>query len=556
MAARLLRSPYLLAVVLALLLGAAWSAADWADLSARRLPDTDDAMRLAQIRDWIAGQRLGDLSQHRLANGLALHWSRIGDLVPAAIILALRPFFGTAPAEIAAVVAWPLVQFAALLGAVATTARRVAPAAVVPATLLAALAYPATSLFLPGRIDHHALQLLLVLVQLNALLAPRSLASGAVAGAAVAAGAAIGLETLPFALLTTAVVALSAMSERDPRQTGFGLALAGGLALLLPLAGRGGVCDTVEPLAPVIIAGGLVLAALGWIERGKPALAIAAAIALAILAWPAARPCLAGPYASVDPLAARLWLSHVTEAQPLLAAPLAQAVSYAGLAIAGMMAGAVLAWRRRAGWPLVVAYQLCSVALALSQLRGIYLAAILAVVPFAAMIVALRARSTIAVLCGWIAGCGLTYPLAVGAFGDKQAVAATPSAASCTSPAALARIAALPPGRVMAGVDLGAYLIAGTRHSVVAAPYHRGGAGIADAYRFLMSPPDAAHAVARRWRVDYVILCPGDLGPLAPPRGSIGGGERPDWMHPIGDPDDVPSVFRVDRGLSAGGAAR
>lgn len=556
MATRLLRSPWLLAVALAVVLGAAWSAADWGNLSARRLPDTDDAMRLAQIRDWIAGQPLGDLSQHRLANGLALHWSRIGDLVPAAIILALRPFLGTATAEVVAVVAWPVLQFAALLAAVATIAQRVTPAAIVPATLLAALAYPTTSLFLPGRIDHHALQLLLVLVQLSALLAPRSLVSGAVAGAAVAAGAAIGLETMPFAVVTIAVIALSAISGRDPRQTGFGLVLAASLTLLLPVAGRGGVCDTVEPLAPAIIAGGLVLAALGRVERGKPALAIAAGVALTILALPAARPCLAGPYASVDPLAVRLWLSHVAEAQPLLAAPPAQAVGYAGLALAGLMVGAIMAWRRRGGWPLVLAYQLASVALALSQLRGIYLAAILAVVPFAALIVTLRARATIAVLGAWIAGCGLTYPLAAGALGEKQAAATTPSAANCTSPAALARIAALPPGRVMAGVDLGAYLIAGTPHSIVAAPYHRGGAGIADAYRFLMLPPDAAHAVARRWRVDYVVLCPGDLGPVTAPRGSIGGGARPAWMRPIGDPGAVPAIFRVDRGLSAGGAAR
>lgn len=45
------------------------------------LPDTDDAMRLVQIRDLLAGQGWFDMSQHRLMppNGAGMHWSRLVD---------------------------------------------------------------------------------------------------------------------------------------------------------------------------------------------------------------------------------------------------------------------------------------------------------------------------------------------------------------------------------------------------------------------------------------------------------------------------------------------
>src|SRR3954451_11239769 len=83
----------LLAMLLAAVLAAAWSVRDWHQLSALRLPDTDDVMRLQQIRDWIAGQSFTDMSQHRLgvAPGMPIHWSRLADLVPAAIIALSSP---------------------------------------------------------------------------------------------------------------------------------------------------------------------------------------------------------------------------------------------------------------------------------------------------------------------------------------------------------------------------------------------------------------------------------------------------------------------------------
>src|SRR3569623_2707823 len=101
------------AVAISFALTLVWALRSWADLSALRLPDPDDMMRLQQIRDWLGGQRFADLTQYRLGYaGTPMHWSRLPDLVPAAIIWSLEGPFGRHTAELAAVILWPASLFA------------------------------------------------------------------------------------------------------------------------------------------------------------------------------------------------------------------------------------------------------------------------------------------------------------------------------------------------------------------------------------------------------------------------------------------------------------
>ena len=72
-----------------------WGAIHWFVL-----PDTDDNMRFAQVRAWLAGQGWYDLRQHRMdpPAGVSIHWSRIVDLPIAGLFLLLKPFLGYAQA--------------------------------------------------------------------------------------------------------------------------------------------------------------------------------------------------------------------------------------------------------------------------------------------------------------------------------------------------------------------------------------------------------------------------------------------------------------------------
>lgn len=70
--------------------------------------DTDNSMRLAQVRDLLHGQAWFDTAQHRMnvLNGLPMHWSRPVDAP-------LAPLMGVS--EGFALRAWPPILFLAVL---------------------------------------------------------------------------------------------------------------------------------------------------------------------------------------------------------------------------------------------------------------------------------------------------------------------------------------------------------------------------------------------------------------------------------------------------------
>ena len=105
----------------------AWQGATW---------QTDDFMRLVQVKDLLAGQAWNDLAQHRLGPaGTEMHWSRLPDVPIALVSLALSPLLGPDDALAAAALVLPpiyallfLLPFAAasrlLLGAARSPAGR------------------------------------------------------------------------------------------------------------------------------------------------------------------------------------------------------------------------------------------------------------------------------------------------------------------------------------------------------------------------------------------------------------------------------------------------
>ena len=104
-----------------------WAAIQWLSLG-----DTDDNMRLMQVRGWLAGQGWFDLTNYRLDPpvGFNIHWSRLVDLPIAGLIVLLRPIVGGVEAEKLACGIAPLLPMAITLVALGATLRRlVAPLA-------------------------------------------------------------------------------------------------------------------------------------------------------------------------------------------------------------------------------------------------------------------------------------------------------------------------------------------------------------------------------------------------------------------------------------------
>jgi len=552
-----------LAFAVALLLSAVWAIRDWAALSALHLPDTDDVVRLQQIRDWLGGQAFGDLAQHRLGlGGVEMHWSRLPDLAPAAIIALLTPLTGAHGAELAAVTVWPGLLFVATLVLTGSIARALGVSAPV-AIVIGALAYPANTLFLPGRIDHHGLQMVLLLLLVRALLRRGSWLKGVVAGVASAASLIIGMETAPLLAAGGAVLTIRWIAARPgeaARMAGYGLGLSAALtaaALLLRTSGWDyPACDgfaapawraaQIGALAPLALA-----AVSSFLTFLRVRLAVAGLLCTAVVvAALALSPACLRPYGGVDPVLARIWLANVAEAQPLSAAPLAHMIGYAGLLLAGL--GATLWMARRSGkveWLIPGGFQLMSLLIALVQLRGAYAGAILAAPALAGLIAVARERGTPALAAAWIASAGLVYPIAGAALAPESEVETT---AGCDARSVLSTLARLPNGTVAMPMDAGAYALAATPHSVLAAPYHRNTAGNRALYRLLLSGPEAASGQAARLGLDYLVDCKGvyaELGTLPPGSllAALRGGKVPPWLRPLPGGSDSARIYTIAR---------
>ncbi len=108
------------------LLGAWFIYNKWAQIHNFTLIDTDDNMRMSQVRALLAGQDWFDLRQHRLNPplGADMHWSRLVDLPLAGLILFFRMFTSGADAERIAINIAPLLPYLLLLFTIALTARR------------------------------------------------------------------------------------------------------------------------------------------------------------------------------------------------------------------------------------------------------------------------------------------------------------------------------------------------------------------------------------------------------------------------------------------------
>jgi hypothetical protein len=540
---------------------------------------TDDAMRLVQVRDFLAGQAWFDLTQHRLdpPQGSLMHWSRLIDAPIAAIILLLRPLIGNVAAEQAALVLWPTLLLAAALALVAAVAARLAGATArrdvrLMAMIAAALAAPALIHFRSGGIDHHNAQMVLVLCfLLFAAGIERSARCAVLAALSATLSLAIGLEMLPaIAVGCAAVLGLliwrgSAVASRT---TAFGATLIGSsallaVALLPPHAWTAPVYDAFGgPVLLLMAGGGACLIVAGAVAARwsglVPRLAAAATTGSLLLAtfvalYPDA---IASPYAAVDPLVATLWLNRVSETMSIhmlyLLEPERIVGIYAPLLITLILAGRA-AWRaapdQRFRWLLGMSVLAALFATGLWQMRGAAAATIVAAPLFVASVAVLwpniaprRLLLAVVLLSSMVLAAGgqAVRPLLDSINPPTRVIAREDGVSTCRAMSGLAPLAQIPRGRMLAPIDLGPGILAATEHSVFAAPYHRNNDGNLAMIKTMMAAPDAAHRILKERQVDYVVLCRGSLELLEltdmVPDGlaaRLGRGEVPDFLQPV-----------------------
>lgn len=539
-------------------------------IGAMRFPDADDALRLQQVRDWLAGQGWFDLHQYRIAapGGVPMHWSRLVDLPVAAVILLLRPLLGQPVAEMIALIAVPLLTLLCAMVLVGRLVGKLFDTETAGlACLLTGLAGPVIFQMVPMRIDHHAWQMVLALLAFNGLASRDPRAGGWVAGLAMAASLAISLEGLPLAAVFAAVMAVRLM--RGPASSGwlvhFTAALASGSAVLF-LATRGlsdlaNHCDSTSPVHLAVLAwGALGCAALPLLRRRPPAMTLVAmgaigAAALGIV-FALAPQCAGGAFAELDPVVRKYWYNAITEGLPVWTMDPPTLVAMVAFPLFGVIA-ALRLWHRasdpvaRAWWLDVALLVGGAMLIGILVSRASGTAALLAAIPAGWQ---LRERMDAAreyrTLGGRIGGLGLVVLLLMPSLPvqawmalplpgrDAAAQASAPS--RCDYRAFAAALDRLPPTDVFAGLDMGPMILTGSHHRVIATAHHRANLAMRDVIEGFMGTPAQAEAIIRRRHATIVAVCldSGEAGVYRrhAPHGLMAdliAGHPPIWLEPL-----------------------
>ncbi|WP_310099599.1 AcrB/AcrD/AcrF family protein [Sphingomonas sp. BE138] len=557
-----------------------WAAIQWLSLG-----DTDDNMRLMQVRALLDGQGWFDLRNYRLnpPGGFDIHWSRLVDLPIAGLILLLRPLVGVAEAERLACGIAPLLPMAIVLAALGATLRRLVHPLAWPLGIALFLATNvALGMFMPDRIDHHGWQLAMLAVTVAGLCDTNRARGGALVGVATAVSLTIGLEMLPYAAMAGAIITLAWIWDQAEKQrlAIYALTLAGGtaagFAAFTSFANRVYRCDALTPVyaSTVLLAGGLLLA-LSIVGPRRPVvrllLALAAGAAVAAFFALAFPQCLGRPEQVSDELYAS-WLSQVREAKPIYRHPLRIALPIVTLPLIGLLGAVLATWRARRqpslrGWACVALFGGFAALMLLWQARAGPAAQLLAI-PGAAALAWLAVPWLAAPRFWWAkaAAAAALFVIVSGSFTqiiiDRFKVD-RPSAyvrrvnkatGRCLTIPAMRPLDRYPAQTVFTFVDLGPRLVTLTHHRAIAGPYHRNGDAILDVHHAFMRSPAEARAIMKRHGATMLLVCP-DMAESTNYRAKARGGfydrlakgEAFDWLTPLPISKGSPfRAFRID----------
>jgi hypothetical protein len=545
---------------------------------AKTLGDPDDAMRLALVHDLITGHGWYDQIVTRLQppHGIVLHWSRLLDGALVAVTRAFEVVLAPNIAEMAMRFVWPLLWiFPATLCALAIARRLGGPPAAFACAVLLASNQQAFEQFVPGRIDHHNIQIVMTLIAATCAMAREHRPRWALlSGAATGLGLAIGIEALPFHLLIGGSYTLLALTGGEEKSTtrNYAVSLLGTSLLFYclqtpPWRWSMSFCDAIGfnlVVAIAITSCGLIAVSMnrGMTARNR-ALILIATTTIAAGIYLALDPlCVRGPLGAVDARIRPFWFNVVEEMQPLPA--ILKRYRNLGISLAwlsGIVAVAIIFLIFRE-WPRPrPAMLLASLLAMLATVAGFEAFRMQSYVFWlgfpllAAAFGALATRYWGGVMLPTVFVSVLFSPVGIGGLllmesavlNSAQNLPASRAELHCRDTQEYRQMQMLPPGLALADISIGPFILANTRHSVLNAPYHRMVWGILAAHDALATKTSKAERIFRNLKIDYLVECPAD--PAQSALGSIewdvNHGQIPSWLQPLSAKSDALQIYRV-----------
>lgn len=530
-------------------------------------PDSDDVLRLVQIRDFLGlqngeGQNWFDTTQYRLgpADGTNMHWSRIPD-IPLIILTAIFDvFMDTETALRWAYLIWPPFSSLILVFALAKGARYWSvinssnthdlnfgnDKTYVFTLVLLAFFVSQFYRFVPGAIDHHNIQIGLIALAMAFALDPKSrFVTFALSGFATAISIAVGVEVYIFAAIICGFMALNWLVRGGAvamGTQGFGFGLAGGLALaffgtIAPAEYGIVACDALSLITlsiGSIGAIGLALAAKFLPQESFKlrfiALSAAGIVCLLILSRQAPE-CLSNPLNTLSDDVDRLWLNQIEEAKPISLSMKDALTEIPYMLGAPLLALIILChhfWRSRewSAHALILLLLLAALGLTVYQQRFYPFAYVVALLPLAGFISRMYQRGVAKVEAykgdgakpsniSYIGALALSIPLiwaVPGFFLEKDNASSVSNSTSqkaegCYSTEVMDALNTLPVGLIAATSDGGAPILQFTQHRALSGNYHRNMAGIEAQIKIATSEPNEALSLLRQNGVNYVHFC-------------------------------------------------
>lgn len=530
--------------------------------------DPDNAMRLAQVRDLIAGQNWFDTTQYRTnpsGGGGPTHWSRFIDAPIAGLIWLLGLFAEPRTAERLVLAVYPpLLALPVLL-----VLSRILQMLGDRTSVLFGLVIAATTLsylhhFAPLNIDHHNWQILLSVTLLWLALRPPGFGNGLLAALVASIYVEISLEGFPFLGLFWALFVFDWL--RHPSSAGRLRGFSAGMILLpalwsLPFRGpaylSGIFCDSFSlPYLLAAASAGTVFV-IGIASRRvdsrarRTGVVLIAGIVAAAGFGLAGPSCLAGPFGELEPFVRTYWYDPIYEGRPLWVQTPARMLGYAMPTAIGVAATLWAAARTRSGpegenWlrlGLAIAF---AAIMACLVVRTIAVAHAFMIPAFAALGVALwrraDAQSGSLRRLGGVLLFMLAIPTIDMALGFRLASlrAGSPVATSAAPPCPVRGMDALAkerPTLLFSTINIAPALLVRTPHSVVTTGHHRNHATLHRVLSAFLARPAAARALVAGSGAQYLVFCDEELARLAPgnPDGLAArllAGQPIDWLEP------------------------
>jgi len=567
------------------------------------LPGPDDFLRLHQVQNWLSGQGWYDLTAYRMfpSVGADIHWSRFVDIPIGALISFFNIFTDTVTASRIASIVWPLALFLSSVALiVAISDNLIGKQHRLFALFFFVLSVDTMVEFKPGRLDHHNVQIVLLILMIFGICKGFGKYSSYFVGAIIPLTLVIGLDSVVCIFAALSFLAFDWALNREGaakrlKETGLAIGISSPIFYALSFTPENWLSNNACDAYSSFYVAALVLLSIGFVFLAKASvinifgakntlvfrllLGIAVAGTIIIVIFYIFPNCLEGPLGNISPELQVRWLDSVLEAKGLFERMQIDLSYWGAQAIYLSIVLGVAIWvviKRAIKTPELAVLGFIIVICILGTLyqtriirTGIYI-----IIPFCVIfanmtwvylsnkfknniMICYVAQASIClaltpffwIAIGFIISSILPNNTAIAQVGTNNKINSL-SQISCTSEIAVNVLKDTKSGHVISDLNTSTALLVHTNHTVEGGSYHRNSESILNVLNFFQGSFEEAKEIADKSDADFVVICRDNIPPQSDNAKSIlvnaiATNQLPEWLKLISKPEAKLVILKV-----------